>query len=569
MRLLDLIEQDHRIRPTPHRLSQLAALLVADVPGRGTDEPGHGELLAVLAHVDAHEGLLVVEQVLGERLRELRLADTGRPEEQERARRPVGVGDPGTRAAHRLGDCGDGILLADQALAQFGLEVQKLLGLTLGETIDRDARPRRHHAGDVLLGDLIVDHARADRLGGLRGHQRGLDLGNRLVVELGRLLVVALAHRAVEVDASVVELGLQVADTGEGCLLRLPACLQCVELLLAFAEVLPQLLEASLRRVVLLLLERELLDAQPVDGALELVDLGRAGVDLHLQPRRCLVDQVDGLVGQLASGDVPVAERRRRDQRGVGDRHLVVRLVALLESAQDRDGVFDARLPHEHLLEPALQRGILLDVLAVLVERGRTDEAQLAAREHGLQHVRCRDRALAAARAHEGVQLVDEGDDLPVGVVDLLEHGLESLLELAAVLRAGHECGKVERHELLVLERVGDVAGDYALGESLDDGGLADAGLADEHGVVLGAASQHLAHAADLGVTPDHRVELAAARDVGEIHAVLLKRGLLLFVGAGGTLHVGHQFFLDRVTVNLEVRESSSVGPTTLVSSAR
>ena len=196
--------------------------------------------------------------------------------------------------------------------------------------------------------------------------------------------------------------------------------------------------------------------------------------------------------------------------------------------------------PDEHLLEAALERGILLDVLAVLVERRRADQAQLAAREHGLEHVGCRDRALAAARAHERVQLVDEGDDLAVGVVDLLEHGLEPLLELAAVLRAGDERGEVERDELLVLERVGDVARDDALGEPLDDGGLADAGLADEHGVVLGAPGEHLADAADLGVTADHGVELAAARDLGEVDAVLLEGGLLLLVGAGGTLHVRH-----------------------------
>ena len=143
VRLLDLVEQDHRVRATPHGLGELPALLVADVAGRGADEPRDGELLAVLAHVDAHERLLVVEQVLGERLRELGLADAGRAEEQERAGRPVGVGDAGARAAHGLGDRAHGILLADQALAELGLEVQQLLGLALREPVDRDARPRR------------------------------------------------------------------------------------------------------------------------------------------------------------------------------------------------------------------------------------------------------------------------------------------------------------------------------------------------------------------------------------------------------------------------------------------
>ena len=99
--------------------------------------------------------------------------------------------------------------------------------------------------------------------------------------------------------------------------------------------------------------------------------------------------------------------------------------------------------------------------------------------------------------------------DLAAGVLDLLEHGLEPLLELAAVLRAGHHRGQVEAEHAAALERVGHVAGDDALGEPLDDGGLADAGLADQHRVVLGTPGQHLDHPADLGVAADDRVEPA------------------------------------------------------------
>ena len=53
-----------------------------------------------------------------------------------------------------------------------------------------------------------------------------------------------------------------------------------------------------------------------------------------------------------------------------------------------------------------------------------------------------------------------------------------------------------------------------AAGEPFDDRRLADAGLADEHRVVLGAARQHLDDAADLLVAADHRIELALARQL-------------------------------------------------------
>ena len=70
------------------------------------------------------------------------------------------------------------------------------------------------------------------------------------------------------------------------------------------------------------------------------------------------------------------------------------------------------RLADVHLLEAALEGGVLLDVLAVLVERGGADHAQLAAGEHRLDHVAGVHRALGGAGADDGVQLVDEGDDL-------------------------------------------------------------------------------------------------------------------------------------------------------------
>ena len=147
-------------------------------------------------------------------------------------------------------------------------------------------------------------------------------------------------------------------------------------------------------------------------------------------------------------------------------------------------------------------------MLAVLVQRGRADHPQLAAGQHRLEHVAGVHRALAGrAGADDGVQLVDERDDLAVGVLDLLEDGLEPLLELAAVLRAGDHRGEVERDQRLPRSDSGHVAGHDPLRETLDDGGLADAGLADQHRVVLGPPGQHLDDPADLGVAADDRVD--------------------------------------------------------------
>ena len=153
----------------------------------------------------------------------------------------------------------------------------------------------------------------------------------------------------------------------------------------------------------------------------------------------------------------------------------MVHLEALAQAAQDRDGVLDRRRLDQHGLEAALERGVLLQVLAVFVERGGADAVQLAAGEHGLEHVAGVDGALGLARADDGVQLVDEQEDAAVALLDLVEHGLQALLELAAVLRAGQQRAHVEREDGLVLQPLGHVAAQDALRQALDDGGLAHA----------------------------------------------------------------------------------------------
>ena len=116
----------------------------------------------------------------------------------------------------------------------------------------------------------------------------------------------------------------------------------------------------------------------------------------------------------------------------------------------------------------------------------------------------------------------------PSADCDLGQHRLQPLLELAAILRAGDQRAHVERHQLLVLERFRHVAVDDAQRQALGDRGLADAGLADQHRIVLGAARQHLDGAADLLVAADHRVELAVARVGGQVARIFLQRVVAL-----------------------------------------
>ena len=103
---------------------------------------------------------------------------------------------------------------------------------------------------------------------------------------------------------------------------------------------------------------------------------------------------------------------------------------------------------------------------------------------------------------------------LPAARGDFVQHGLQPLLELAAEFGARDQRAHVQRHQPLVAQAFGHIAIDDAQRQAFGDGGLAHAGLADQHRIVLGAAGQHLDGAADFLVAADHRIELAVARQL-------------------------------------------------------
>ena len=245
---------------------------------------------------------------------------------------------------------------------------------------------------------------------------------------------------------------------------------------------------------------------------------------LQTHARAGLVDQVDRFVGKEAVGDVAVAEPCGRRQGFVGNLHLVVRFVPVAQAFEDLDRLFDGRLADHDRLEAPLERRVFLDMLAELVERRRADALQLAARKRRLDDVAGVDRAFGGARADQRVQLVDEEDDLAGGAADLVHDALHALFELAAVLRAGDQPGQIERDDAPVAQRLGNVALDDALRQAFGDRRFADAGLADERRIVLGAPRENLNDALDLVVASDDGIELVVARELREVASVRVER---------------------------------------------
>src|SRR6185436_18866917 len=247
----------------------------------------------------------------------------------------------------------------------------------------------------------------------------------------------------------------------------------------------------------------------------------------QLDPGAGLVDDVDGLVRQMAVGDVAAGLVDGGAQRLGAVADLVERLVAVLDPFEDLLRLLGSRRIDLDGLEAAQQRPVLLDVLAVLLERGRADAGDLAAGESWFEDVRRVERALGRAGADQRVDLVDEDDEL-LALLELLQDSLQALLELASVFGAGHDERQVERDDPLVGQEDRHPALDDALGQTLDDGGLADAGLAEQDGVVLAAAREDLDDAVDFLVAADERIEGLLGGESGQVASVFGEERQLL-----------------------------------------
>ena len=242
-------------------------------------------------------------------------------------------------------------------------------------------------------------------------------------------------------------------------------------------------------------------------------------------------------------------------QGRIGVGHAVVRLVGRLEALQHAEGILHRRLVHLHHLEAAGEGPVPIERSLQILEGGGADAAQFAGGEGRLEQIRCiHGPAAGGSGSDQCVHLIHE-EDGPGQVRQRLEHGLEPLLEVAAIAASRKQRAQVQGEDPRGLERLRNIPFMDAPGQALHDGGLAHAGLAHQQGVVLATAAEHLGHAGDLGLAahqgieptrggPSHQVRGIGFQGVLGHRAGLLLFGLdlLLRLGLGHTGTVAEHF---------------------------
>ena len=367
------------------------------------------------------------------------------------------------------------------------------------------------------------------------GGQLFLQLRQAAVLDLRGQVQVAGALGGFVLAAGLLKLAVEDGNGVDGGLFVLPARFEFGGLFAQIGQLALEVFEALARGLVLLLAQGGLLNLQLHDLPFQLVNLRRHGIQFHAQARGGFVHQIHRLVRQETVGNVTMGKGGGGDQGGVLDADAVMDLVAFLEAAQDGDGLLHAGFANINRLETALQGGVFFDVLAVFVQGGGADATKFAAGQGRFEHVGGVVGPFGRAGADNGVQFVNEQQHAPLTGSDFLQERLEALLEFAAVLGSGNHGPEVQRHQALVLEGFRHVPADNAAGQTLDDGGLAGARLANQDGVVLGAAGQHLHDTANFLVAADDGINLAGAGQGGQVAPVFFQ-GLKFVFGIG----IGH-----------------------------
>ena len=132
------------------------------------------------------------------------------------------------------------------------------------------------------------------------------------------------------------------------------------------------------------------------------------------------------------------------------------------------------------------------------------------------------------------MQLIDEEDDLALGLFDFRQNGFQPLFKFAAVFCARDQSTHIEGENRLVLQGLRHFVRDDPLREAFDDGRLADARFADEHGVIFGFPGQDPDDISNFFITADDRIHLLLTCALDQIGAVFLECLIGVFRRIGG-----------------------------------
>ena len=304
MRLLNLIEENHTVWFAAYSLGQLTTFIVSYIPWRRTDQTGYAKLFLIFTHINSGHHRLVIEQILSQSLGKFRLTYTGSAEEDEAGDRTLRILQAGTAAANGITYSGDSLVLSDDSLVEFFLQVEQFLTLALHHTAYWYSGPAAYNLSDIISSNFLSDH----RCATLCTLQLLLDLLDVIlerlqfrIADFSYAFVIAFALHAFSLKLQVFYLLLILLNLVDERFFAFPFSTEVMFLILQFCNFLIQLLNL---RLVILALDGLTLNLQLLQVAGNLIQFFWYRVTLHSQFGCCLIHQVDSLIREESVRDV-------------------------------------------------------------------------------------------------------------------------------------------------------------------------------------------------------------------------------------------------------------------------
>src|SRR3989344_2452666 len=278
---LHFVEQYHAVGAPAYRFGEYATLAVTYITRWRALELADGMGLLVLGEVQGNQRLFATEQTVGQRQGGFCLADAAGAYQQERAQGSLLFGQAGLGREQALGQGAESVILADDAVTQLLLQFKQAGLFVLEQTAQRHAGPVSDHFGHAAW----VDVQREQRLAGLP--LRKLLLQSSTKRDLQGVSLTCIKQLAGQVEFVAILAHQRSALVLQVDPLRINQVKALVNAAIAELCILYQCLPFKLQGR---------LPGLESDQCLGLA------IKAHAHPGTGGVEQVDGLVGQLSTG---------------------------------------------------------------------------------------------------------------------------------------------------------------------------------------------------------------------------------------------------------------------------
>ena len=322
--------------------------------------------------------------------------------------------------------------------------MQEFLLFTHSHFCDRYSRPSRYDVGNIfgiylLLNErLIALHVAQLLLNG------GIFIGFILYTRISdfcHLGIIAFTFGALGFKLQRFDVGLVLLNAVDKLLFRFPLGADFAFLVAEFGYLLLKHLHFL---AVALALYCFALYLELRYSTSDFVERLRHRVHLKTQFRCRFIYQVDSLIGQESVGNISLRELYGSYYSFVENSHLVVILVAFLQTSKYGNSAFFVRLVHHNYLKTAFKGFILFEIFLIFVEGGSTYASQFATSKGGLQDIGCIHSTFALTGTYQCMNFIDKQDYVAIRLCNLIHYGLKSLLKFTFILGACHQCTHIE-----------------------------------------------------------------------------------------------------------------------------